>query len=249
MSLQALLNVTNPTPYTALVPYVNVHMFVNDSMIGEAVAQNINVTLGNNTNIMITANWDPLLFGGQRARNVSRDLLSQYLSGENTTITVRGHRDSIPRMPLVGEALSKMNLTMPMPRMPLPGEEEGSDSRRFIQEATFHVLSSTASFVLASPLRQNTVYIDYINATAFYNHTEPIGQIIHDETFAAPPGLSETPRLPVTWSAGSIGYDKLKEALGGGLKLDAVADVTLRIGNWMETIHYVGRGIGAKVRI
>lgn len=218
-------------------------------MIGEAIARDVNVTLGNNSNILVTASWDPMLFGGEASRNASRKLLSEYLSGQNTTIVVKGHRGSIPGMPLIGEALSHMNLTMPTPRLQLPGEEPNTDSRAFIREATFHVFTSTASFVLASPLHYNTIYVDFVNATAFYNHTEAIGQILFDESFAAPPGLTDTPRMPVTWDASSVGYDKLREALGGRLKLDATADVTLRMGNWAETVHYEGKGIGAKVRI
>lgn len=249
IQLQALMDCTNPTPYTAFVPYVNAHIYANDSMIGEAVARDVNVTLGNNTNIIVTANWDPVLFGGEASRSASRALLSEYLSGKNTTIIVKGHRDSIPGMPLIGEALSHMNLTMPTPRLSLPGEDPETDSRAFIREATFHVFSSTASFVLASPLHYNTIYVDYINATAFYNHTEPVGQIIHNESFAAAPGLTDTPRMPVQWSAGNVGYDKLKEALGGTLKLDATADVVIRMGNWVESVHYEGKGIGAKVRL
>lgn len=249
IQLQARMNCTNPTPYTAWVPYVNAHIYANNYMIGEAIARNVNFTLGNNTNVLVSANWDPVLFGGEAGRNASRALLSEYLSGANTTITVKGHRDSIPGMPLVGEALSRMNLTMPTPRLDLPGEDAETDSRAFIREATFHVFSSTASFVLASPLHYNTIYVDYINATAFWNHTEPVGQIIFDESFAAEPGLTETPRMPVQWSADHVGYDKMKDALGGKLKLDAVADVTVRMGNWVETVHYRGQGIGAKVRL
>lgn len=63
------------------------------------------------------------------------------------------------------------------------------------------------------------------------------------------PGVTETPRLPVMWSAESIGYDKLIDAMDGSLKLDASANATIRIGNWIETVHYEGRGIGARVRI
>jgi hypothetical protein len=46
-----------------------------------------------------------------------------------------------------------------------------------------------------------------------------------------------------------VGYGKLKEALGGSLKLDAIANVTVRLGSWTEKIHYTGKGIGAKVSL
>lgn len=250
-TMEALVNFTNPSPYTASVPYINAHVFKDGHMIGEVTARDATLQLGNNTNMVTRATWDPLTFGGPEARAAGQRLLSDYASGKNATITLRTHRDSIPRMPLVGEALSHMNLTLPAPRFSLPGSDTRPEGERqhFVHDATFHIFSSTASFILASPLHHNTIYLDFVNATAFYNHTEPVGQIIHDKPFAAPPGLSQTPRLAVDWSTSHVGYDKVKEALGGELKLDTVANVSIRIGNWAEDIVYEGQGIGAKVRL
>jgi hypothetical protein len=247
--IKALANVTNPTPYTAFIPHANVHIYEQDSMIGEATATQLNVTLGNNTDLAVKAAWDPETFGGKDAHRVARRLLSEYLSGKNTSLSVRTHRGSFPNMPLVGEALSRFNFTFPAPRLEIPGGEGDEEGQHFIRDALFHLISSTASFTLASPLHYNTIYVEHISAIAYYNHTEPIGRIVYDEPFAAPPGLSKTPRLPVDWSASKVGYDKLKDALGGSLKLDAVANVTVRLGNWVETIYYEGKGIGAKVAL
>jgi hypothetical protein len=259
VTMEAMVNFTNPTPYTAQIPYVNLHILNSGYLIGEAIARDVNLTLGNNTGNVIYATWDPWTFGGTESQQVAKRLLSQYLSGENTTLEIRTHRGTIPSMPLLGEGLSNLNVTIPTPRLKLPHDHDGNedegdeddnrDSSRFIQGATFHIFSSTATFTLASPLHHDTVYIEYINATAFYNHTEPIGQIVTDQAFPAPPGLTVTPKLPVEWSPSHIGYGKLKEALGGKLKLDAEADVKIRLGRWVEEIHYIGHGIGAKVSL
>lgn len=256
--LQALVNVTNPTPYTASIPFVTAHITCNGSVIGELMADDLEITTGNNTNLLVRAKWDPSM-GGAGAETIARDLISQYISGFNTSLGVRAHRESIPRQPLISEALSHFNITIPTPHLALPGDDDSdsgdpsSDPKRkgshFIRDATFHLLSSSATFTLASPLNYNTIYIDHINATAFYNHTEAIGRVVYDLPIAATPGLSQTPKLPVDWSVGSIGRDKVREALGGGLKLDASAFVSLRVGHWRESIWYVGRGIGAGVRL
>jgi hypothetical protein len=248
MRMQGSFNMSNPTPYTAIIPHLSLHVFEDGAMIAETVVTDLDLRKGNVSGISAIANWDPDKYGGSKGREAAKELLSDYLSGKNATITFRAHRGSIPNMPIVGEALSKINFTIPAPRMSLPGEDE-SEHQSFIREATFHIFSSTSNFVLASPLRQNTIFIDYINATAFYNHTEPVGSILYDKPFAAPPGLSETPRLPVQWSTSNVGYEKLKEAVGGTLKLDAKADVTIRIGNWVQDVVYEGHGIGAKVRL
>lgn len=256
--LQALVNITNPTPYSASIPYGTAHLTCNGSIIGEVTAEGLEVTTGNNTDLVIRAMWNPSL-GGPDAKIIARDLISQYISGFNTTIGVLAHRDSIPGQPLIGEALSHFNLTIPTPHLALPPNPDDPPSDpddpkdgsggHFIRDATFHLLSSSATFTLASPLQYNTVYVEHINATAFYKHTEPVGRIVYDLPIAATPGLSTTPRLPVDWSVGSIGRDKVRKALGGGLKLDASAEVVVRVGSWRERLWFLGRGIGAGVRL
>ncbi|OTB05416.1 hypothetical protein M426DRAFT_56928 [Hypoxylon sp. CI-4A] len=247
ITLQALINITNPTPYTAYVPYANVHVLNNGSVLGSATIENVDITKGPNTNMLVTAKWNPPM-GGDHGRKIGRDLISQYLSGWNTSITVKPHRDSIPGQRIICDALSVFNMTLAAPKLDLPGDTEEEKSH-FIRDATFHFFSSTATFTLVSPLLHNTIYLDFVNATALYNHTEPIGQILYDLPFAAPPGKSQTPRLPVDWSIGSVGYDAVRKAIGGNLKLDAYANVDMRLGNWRESLWYRGTGIGASVQL
>lgn len=219
----------------------------NGSLIGEATATNMNITTGNNTNLIVSALWKPST-GGDLGVERGRDLLSSYISGLNTSVTIRTHNGSIPGLPNLGDALSRLNFTMALPRLSLPGNDDNEKSH-FIRGATFHILTSTADFTIVSPFSKNTLYIERVNATAFYNHTEPIGKIDYGFPIACPPGESTTPKLPVEWSLGSGGYEKLKNALGGTLKLDAKATVGVRLGSWTETVWYIGRGIGASVRL
>jgi len=247
VSLSASVNITNPTPYSAHIPFISIHIYSNDTLLGEATAKNLDLTTGNNTGLAVTALWHPSLSGNKGVVQ-GRNLISQYLSGYNTSITLKTHRGSIPAQPLIGEALSKLNITVAAPRLSLPGEPGEDEETHFIRDATFHVFSSTATFTVVSPLEHNTIYIERVNATALYNHTETVGRIVYDLPFAAPPGKTQTPRLPVEWSLDSVGYEKLKEALGGKMKLDAKAVVGVRLGQWTETLWYYGKGIGASVR-
>jgi len=64
-----------------------------------------------------------------------------------------------------------------------------------------------------------------------------------------PPGVSESPRLPVDWDLGSVGYAAVREAVGGRLKLDARAEVGVGVGRWGERVWFFGRGVGAGVRL
>lgn len=249
--VEAIVNVTNPTPYTADIPYASVHLVSGDHVLGAVSVEGLQMQRGNITNISTSMLWDPIGHGGPGAQNEAKLLLSKYLSGENTTIAVRTHRGSLPGMPDVGEALSRLNITFPMPAMDLPEDDEdsGSDSigHGFIRDAVFHIFSSAATFRLASPLHHNAIFIEEVNATAFYNHTELVGKIYYNESIEVPPGITETPYLPVDWDLDSVGFDKLRDAIGGTLRLDAVANVTIRIGDWVECLAYHGEGIGARV--
>ena len=119
----------------------------------------------------------------------------------------------------------------------------------FISDATMHLITSTATFTLMSPLRSSTLYVTYLNATAHYKGDD-VGHIDYDEPFAVPPAQPvQSPRLPVAWDLGSVGYDAIRNAVGGSLKLTARATVGVRLGLWEERIWFQSKGIGAKIRL
>lgn len=106
-----------------------------------------------------------------------------------------------------------------------------------------HLFSSTATFLLSSPF---ALSITSIAAQAFHNGTE-IGSIAYEYPFDIGKGVTESPRLPVEWGLDGLGM--VREALGGSLKLDALAEVDVKIGEWGEHLWYEGHGIGAKVKL
>ena len=106
-----------------------------------------------------------------------------------------------------------------------------------------HVFSSSANFILLSPVE---LYITSISASAFYNGTE-VGTIDWTYPFLVEKGLSTTPKLPVNWNADAL--EAVRDAIGGTLRLDAKADVGVRVGRWQEKVWYEGSGIGAKIRL
>lgn len=76
--MQAKINITNPTVYSATVPYVNIQMLNNGSVLGHATAENVSVVPGPNHNILVKALWEP---DGENGTAIGRELLSQYVSG------------------------------------------------------------------------------------------------------------------------------------------------------------------------
>jgi hypothetical protein len=195
-----LVNISNPTKYSASVPYADIHVLKNGSLLGHATARDLNIKPGLNTHLLVHVVYDPLSMGGKEAKLVGRELLSQYISGWNTSLTLRTHSGTIPSQPALGEALSKFEIELPTPRLhvPTPGnpEDPGSPANgsatHFIKDATMHLITSTATFTLLSPLRHSTLYIEGINATAFYEGDD-VGRIEYDLPFAVPPVGKSTP--------------------------------------------------------
>ncbi|KAF2665648.1 hypothetical protein BT63DRAFT_70898 [Microthyrium microscopicum] len=260
LSLTADVDIFNPTVYSANVPYADVFILVNGTRIGSASVHHLNVTKGKNKHLKVKAVWGADPADGKNGSDMAREVVSRFISGYNLTLTIQAHNNTIPSNPTLGHALSKFPIDIPAPRINFPSDpnadpedpedpDEPDDNHpHFIQAATMHLFTSTAEFTLSSPLSHTTIYITSINATAFYDD-EPIGTIISDLPLAVPPGVSLTPRLPVDWSLGSVGYEAVKRALGGTLKVRASAVVGIRIGEWEESVWYEGKGIGAKVRL
>jgi hypothetical protein len=76
--LEAVIDLQNPTDYSAFLPYADMNILVNDTILGHVTARNIHFTTGLNTNITVQAEWAPT---GERDRLVGSELLSQFVSG------------------------------------------------------------------------------------------------------------------------------------------------------------------------
>jgi hypothetical protein len=98
------VNLTNPTEYSAKVPYVNISVSSNGTDLGFATAEKVSVVPGTNSVRVVSS------LGG-------REFISKYLSGENTTLTLRTHADTIPSIPRLGKALSGIEVEIPTPKV------------------------------------------------------------------------------------------------------------------------------------
>ncbi|KAH8730146.1 hypothetical protein GQ44DRAFT_673949 [Phaeosphaeriaceae sp. PMI808] len=256
MTLQVHVNMTNPTNYSATVPYMSINILVNGTVLGQALIKDMSIKPGNNTNLIATALWDPYTNSGEKGKAVGAEMLSQYISGFNISVTLQAHDRTIPAQPGLSHLMSKYPITLPAPHLSHPrdpndgddggdGDDDDNEPPRehFIQSATMHLITSTATFTLNSPFQHTTLFITHMNATAYYEN-QTAGVILYDLPFAVPPGLSDSPRIPVQWSFDSIGYGAIRKALGGQLKLTAFAHVGVRIGRWNERIWFKGGRLG-----
>ncbi|KAI9828569.1 MAG: hypothetical protein M1819_006561 [Sarea resinae] len=136
--LQVKMNFTNPTEYSAKVPFVDINILNNDTVLGHATVKDIFVRPGQNNDILAEAVWDPVTASGQRGQIIGRELLSQYISA---------HNGSFPSQPALSHALSSFEVRIPTPRLFGPekpghgdGDEDGDgghgNAPRFIEDAT-----------------------------------------------------------------------------------------------------------------
>ncbi|KKK20027.1 hypothetical protein ARAM_004062 [Aspergillus rambellii] len=255
--VKTTVNFTNPTQYSASVPLVDFKLLYNDTKVAHLTAKDATIKPGNNTGLSVDLLWSPLDLDGPAAVLAGQDLLSQYVSGFNTSVMITTHKGTIPALPKLGQALSRLGFEVQIPKLPVrrapgddPDEPDHDDGQtRFIQDATLHLWSSTADFTLSSPFTNTTLEITSIEAQAFYEHDQEVGTINYYEPFPVPPGVSQTPRLPVDLNLGGIGYDAVKRAVGGTLHLDTVAKVGVKIEDYSDTILYHGNGITARVKL
>ncbi len=144
--IQAKAKITNPTEYSAQIPYVNINILNNDTILGSVIARDLHIVPGRNTDVVAVATWNPSIASGVQGSEVGRDLLSQYISGYNTTLTLKTHKDSIPSQPGLGRALSRLEIVIDTPKLSPPrspgdgGNEDDPDRNdsgpHFIRDAT-----------------------------------------------------------------------------------------------------------------
>ncbi|KAE8323386.1 hypothetical protein BDV39DRAFT_182418 [Aspergillus sergii] len=248
--MKAKINMTNPSLYSASVPFVDFILVYNETKLAHITARDLVIVPGVNAGIHADLQWNPLELGGSAGITAGQEMLSRYVSGYNTSVTIRSHEGTFPALPELGQALSRLGLEVPIPGVPVPGNPGDEDGKpKFIQDTTLHLWSSTAEFTLSSPFPNTTIEVTSVEANAFYQKHEEVGSINYYIPFPVPPGLSTTPRLPVELNLNGIGYDALRKALGGTLKLDAVAKVGVLIRRYRTTITYYGQGITARVKI
>lgn len=85
LSVSAHVNFTNPTSYSATVPFADFLMLYNGTAVAHITARNIAVHSGNNTNIPIEFHWRPFELNGTDGVEAGRTLVSSYVSGKHLT--------------------------------------------------------------------------------------------------------------------------------------------------------------------
>ena len=75
------MNFTNPTDYSVDIPYFNINILSNGSVMGNTTVRNMKLVPGHNADVAVEATWDPLGKGDKKAKDIGKELLSRFISG------------------------------------------------------------------------------------------------------------------------------------------------------------------------
>ncbi|KAG0250842.1 hypothetical protein BG011_008052 [Mortierella polycephala] len=245
LTVKATLMLWNPSNITAILGDLSFLWSYKGYLIGMATVSDLHLQAGNNT-VECFGMMDPSIDCARKhdpscdsalARNASREFISKYISGSNsTTIDILGYAGST-KIPLLQPMMSSFSISSQLPVI----EEE------FLLSATMFLLSSSLVLELKNPL-DTVITVLYINGTASYNN-ERLGRILvdfeRDITSPKPilipandhqnetSGYVKTPRLP---------------ALGGSLEVDVVCHIKAKVGGMLTWVDFVKDGVPANVR-
>lgn len=262
LTVKATLVLWNPSKISATLGDMSFLWSYSDYVIGMATVPDLKIITGNNT-IECFGMMNPALDCKRKgphnpacdpegARNASREFISKYISGDNsTTIDILGYAGST-QIPLLQPMMASFAISSHLPVI----------KDDFLISATMYLLSSTLILELKNPL-DTEITVLYVNGTASYKD-ERLGRILVDfeHDIASPKpivipandhhdensGYVKTPRLPVTFDITSVGYEALKKALGGSLEVDVICHIKARVGNMAMWVDFVKDGVQAEVR-
>jgi hypothetical protein len=80
ISLEAVVDIDNPTEYSAVVPFVDVNILFNNTKLGHVTAKGLEFNKGTNQNLSAIAQWGPV---SDKGKAIGRELLSQWISGKS----------------------------------------------------------------------------------------------------------------------------------------------------------------------
>ncbi|KAF9360638.1 hypothetical protein BGX34_007660 [Mortierella sp. NVP85] len=259
LTIKATLVIWNPSTITAALGEVSFLWAFNGHLIGVAAVPNGNILPGNNT-IECIGVLDPSIDCSRKkdpecdpelAQSATRQFISKYISGDNTTaIEVLGYAEST-KIPLLQPMLSTFSMTTHLPTI----------EQDFLISSTMYLFSHALELELQNPLNA-VITVLAINGTASYKG-HPLGRILvdfehdyHTRPILIPAndhkdessGYTKTPKLPVVFDFSSVAYEALRRALGGSLEVDIVCHIKTKVGNMGMWVDYTKNGVSTRVR-
>ncbi|CAG8461855.1 16709_t:CDS:2 [Acaulospora colombiana] len=250
MLIQLEVTLFNPSNVKISMPNCSAtfDLIFKNLKIGTAIMPNFTLNQGENLNTLVYAQFSPKTVEEVK---VGRVLLDNFLSGNQSEVNIRGNANSTNIVPLQS-AMEAINLDMQLPGLSSP-KPIITKARFSIGLNTLFDKKSKATIDLFNPL-DTQLSILRINASVYsaYNKTDKIfgdkegGELIgvinqdlgNDEIVI---GIGEeitTREMELDLKLGATAIKSLVESLKGELKIDVVAIIEIKVGDYLTEVDY-----------
>lgn len=174
------------------------------------------------------------------SRDTINSLISEYISGHEPEIIIKGH-DKSSRVPAIAHIASSLSIPFQIPSF---GSEDHSG---FILATTFHLLTSQVEVTVYNPISNQFGVLSIKDAKTMYEDID-IAYIERAPLIKIPPGVSTTQKIPVRIATGAAG-DILRRAINSNITLHTAASFELVIGEFLLDLKYEGEGVDAVIKL
>jgi len=117
LSVELVVEVVNPTMYESEIPYLEMQYSYHGFVLGSVTIRDYYMKAGRN-HIPALVRFSPFELGGSNSVANGIDMIGLYLSDLAPNLTISAFEGSLPSMPLLSKAMSMLNVTLPIPRLP-----------------------------------------------------------------------------------------------------------------------------------
>lgn len=263
MILRSVVSILNPTPYSIDMPNEELKIGMNfpnsTQSFGFVLFKDLYIAaeetfmLDAEIHIFVDEN-------GPESRINLEYLLSSFISGsKNISFDIAGNSfKNRPKLNDLVEGISIHDFLLPPigfareAHLKEPSSQEVSISSEahntpFIISSTIHVLTSEVELTIFNPISNSHLDIELYQAEAKSGEIV-LGHLLKRERLKVPPGVHQTPRIPIKINKG-MGLDALKRALNGDMEIDIFAILNANIGGFKADLVYSGSGLTSQIKL
>lgn len=232
LSLSVDVNITNPTN-TTLYNYIEWIAFEINYMntkIGKIGIRDFMLTETGNVSMVLVLEEDAI-FGKTKLE----EMVGRYISGQSPDIGIKGL--SVSESESVTAMLQNVQMDLGIPQL-----------ASLILDSTLHILLSEIELKVYNPIENEPIDITIIEGKASHDGVT-LGYVSGETHVTIPPGVSDTPGIPVTVARTGMGADILRKALNGELDVTTQALVKIGVGEFELTVLYEGAGMNTNIRL
>lgn len=262
LSLLVDFKATNPVNISfATEEEISIAYLYNKTQVGSVSFQKLEIGRGDEPQDFTA------LIKIENISKYSSELLSHIISGVPVVLDIHGNAGSLHFAKLI-ENVQVRNVKIPEIQFAQPEsvtkdssnsedffsseDSPNSDDSKpshspFLLSTVIHIWTSEIEITVFNPLFNTEIAVQIVSCRAVYEG-ELLALVEGSDLILIPPGVYQTPRIPIQISKG-LGADILRKAINGELQVEVVANLEARIGSFSSDLIYNGRGLTATIKL